>query len=1188
MSDSKTSYSKAFRFCSSIQQHYVPSGRDQCFGQDAINQCCSAGEDCGFQTALAVECDSGSNDDLQQVTYYANAGSRSEHAAWCPDSGASIHAINDARLFVTITDSKPTQRVRTANGQTVNVVLKGTVKFRLSNSKSSENYLLRDVCYIPTFPHNLLSIRRLAKDHNIKTVFGKSSYFRTPSREKYPIQESGNSFVCQVNFASTDTPELWHKRFMHLGQDGIKRCARHIPALSGYSHDPTKCPACQTGAAKSKPFGGKDRRTYTYFGQRLSSDLCGPFPESVDGFVYACLFHDRWSKYYAVYLLKDKTKESVLEALQLFLSDHKNQLSHGITTLHSDNGPEYTNTDINEFCEEIACRRTYTVPYSPQLNPYAERTWGSLLRKVRTVLADSKAPEVFWSYAIKQAALVGNAVPRKDGDKSPYELVWSKPFDYHSLHVWGSRVYYLLPERDRHSKFSPRALPGVYLGEDPQRLGHVVWVPELRRITTGYHVVFSEDEYYDFENGHRERVPRRVRFQSGTGWYREERDLPPGKDPHCEACQGKHVRHTCGRTRGRGITLPGEPSTDVDLPSPAVPDDDDSEQNPYEHCDNPGCEFHKGHSGPCSNRISARRKQLPLPSDDDADATECVRVIIDDFTFDVLQADLSPGKITVPKSYEEAMASPQKEQWKAAMDKEIQSLTGNQTWDVVSRSSIPNGRKPTKSRWVFALKYRRDGTIDKYKARFVVCGYSQIEGVDYDRAFSATLRATSFRTLLAVAAGLKLQLAHVDVTSAFTQAKLDDVDIWIDAPKGFSVGDDQHGPRVLKLLQALYGTKQASRLWQETIANFLLGLGFTRSKTDPCIFHYDKRRRPGDRGQIIVGIYVDDLLVAHDGLHYNWFCKEFAKRFKSTPPTPLSWFLGMSIDTHSDGSISVSQSSYVEKMVEKFLVDSFQPESVKWKAPDPNHYSSLSTARDEAEQKLVAEKPYLSLVGSLLYAAVMTRPDIAYHTSILAKYMSNPSMACYDAAINLLKYLNGTKDKKLTYPGATMIPEGLYDHASQIRLNHGFVAYSDSSWGNKYPYPMFGYCIYLFGGLISFASKQMKIVALSSCEAEYVAAVACCKEITFVRNICADLGLHLTGSLVLAVDNTAAIDVAFNQGVSGRTKHFEMSLHYFRDKVTYGLIKPVYVSTTDQRADGFTKGLDKSKFIEWRDNGQVS
>ena len=149
------------------------------------------------------------------------------------------------------------------------------------------------------------------------------------------------------------------------------------------------------------------------------------------------------------------------------------------------------------------------------------------------------------------------------------------------------------------------------------------------------------------------------------------------------------------------------------------------------------------------------------PEADADDVNDFVQVVIDDFSFDVLLADLSQGSIPVPKSYEEAMASAYHKQWQEAMDAEILSLTNNQTWTIDSRSAIPRGRKPTKSRWVYAVKYKRDGTIDKFKARFVVCGYSQIEGLDYDRAFSATLRATSFRTVLAIAAGQKLQCAAV-------------------------------------------------------------------------------------------------------------------------------------------------------------------------------------------------------------------------------------------------------------------------------------------------------------------------------------------------------------------------------------------------------------------------------------------
>ena len=161
------------------------------------------------------------------------------------------------------------------------------------------------------------------------------------------------------------------------------------------------------------------------------------------------------------------------------------------------------------------------------------------------------------------------------------------------------------------------------------------------------------------------------------------------------------------------------------------------------------------------------------------------------------------------------------------------------------------------------------------------------------------------------------------------------------------------------------------------------------------------------------------------------------------------------------------------------------------------------------------------------------------------------------------------------------VPDGLDKYTSDIERNYGFVAYSDSSWGNKYPYPMFGYGIYLYGGLISFASKQLKTVAFSSCEAEYAAAAYCCKEIEFVRNLCYDMGVTLQGRLVLAVDNTACIDVAHDVGVSSRTKHFDRAIHYLRDLTQLRRVVPVHVTTDLQRADGYTKSLSKSAYVTW-------
>ena len=167
------------------------------------------------------------------------------------------------------------------------------------------------------------------------------------------------------------------------------------------------------------------------------------------------------------------------------------------------------------------------------------------------------------------------------------------------------------------------------------------------------------------------------------------------------------------------------------------------------------------------------------------------------------------------------------------MDKEISDLLQHQTWEHIDRSSIPAGRRVTKSRWCYTIKYKRDGTIERYKARFVACGYSQIHGQDFTHSFSATLRASSFRLLLALSAGQKLKLEHFDITNAFTQADID-ADIYVEPPKGYATKGKDGQTQVLKLKKALYGTKQASRLWQQSLRDKLLSLGFKRAQPRHC------------------------------------------------------------------------------------------------------------------------------------------------------------------------------------------------------------------------------------------------------------------------------------------------------------------------------------------------------------------
>jgi hypothetical protein len=128
---------------------------------------------------------------------------------------------------------------------------------------------------------------------------------------------------------------------------------------------------------------------------------------------------------------------------------------------------------------------------------------------------------------------------------------------------------------------------------------------------------------------------------------------------------------------------------------------------------------------------------------------------------------------------------------------------------------------------------------------------------------------------------------------------------------------------------------------------------------------------------------------------------------------------------------------------------------------------------------------------------------------------------------------------------------------------------------------MFGYVVYYYGAPVSFVAKHLKVVALSSAEAEYAAASYACKEIVFVRKLLTDLGYPPVGPITLCVDNRAAINIAENMGVTSKSKHFVDAIHYFRHLVDHRVVVPTFVKTVDQRADGFTKPLGKTLFRVW-------
>eukprot|EP00325_Prymnesiales_sp_UTEX-LB-985_P011820 CAMPEP_0174754512 /NCGR_PEP_ID=MMETSP1094-20130205/105773_1 /TAXON_ID=156173 /ORGANISM="Chrysochromulina brevifilum, Strain UTEX LB 985" /LENGTH=344 /DNA_ID=CAMNT_0015960383 /DNA_START=684 /DNA_END=1719 /DNA_ORIENTATION=+ len=330
--------------------------------------------------------------------------------------------------------------------------------------------------------------------------------------------------------------------------------------------------------------------------------------------------------------------------------------------------------------------------------------------------------------------------------------------------------------------------------------------------------------------------------------------------------------------------------------------------------------------------------------------------------------------------------------------------------------------------------------------------------------------------------------------------------------------------------------------------------------------------------QIIIGCYVDDLVVLHDTSTrmFEQFCDAFLRksdgdgRFDGKHLGPLEWFLGVKVRQTASGDVYLDQSKYINDLLNKFIPNS---DTIAFgrKIPYPvSKVKELREASSDAEVERVKALPYLQLVGALLYLSTMTRPDIAYMMSVLCSFMQNPSLQCYEAAQSVLLYVGHTRSLALHYSHTYAIPECFRSNSQRISDNCGVYAYSDASW--TVPRSTLGYSVFMSGGAITWSSRKFNVIADSSALAEYSAASATCKELGFVRNLLNELQVGSKGTFALAVDNQAAIKISEQRGVTKLTKHFDFAAYRIRDEVE------------TQRVRAYlTKALDDYSFMRHRD-----
>jgi hypothetical protein len=502
-----------------------------------------------------------------------------------------------------------------------------------------------------------------------------------------------------------------------------------------------------------------------------------------------------------------------------------------------------------------------------------------------------------------------------------------------------------------------------------------------------------------------------------------------------------------------------------------------------------------------------------------------------------------------PATFEEARGD---WSWIKAMREEMASIEHNNTWSLVS---LPRGHRAIGLKWVFKLKRDEEGNIAKYKARLVAKGYVQQAGVDFDEVFAPVARMESVRMLLAAAAQEGWFVHHMDVKSAFLNGELKE-EVYVQQPPGFVAAG--HEEKVLKLNKALYGLRQAPRAWNVKLDSSLQVKGFTR-----CASEHGMYTRGAGEARVVVGVYVDDLIITGaNSAVVEKFKEEMRQTFRMSDLGLLSFYLGIEVK-QGNKCITLGQPAYAKKLLEKARMVNCNPCST------PMEVRLQLSGKSTSEE--VDATMYRSLVGSLR-CLVNTRPDISFAVGYVSRFMEKPRQEHLAAVKHLLRYIAGTIDYGLVYPKLTK---------GDSRL----IGYSDSDLGGDVDErkSTAGVIFFLGEMVISWSSQKQKTVALSTCEAKYMAGAAGACQAVWLRRLLSDIAGENVQQPILKMDNQSAIALSKNPVLHDRSKHIDTKFHFIRECVEDGRISLEHVTTQEQLADILTKSLGRARFCELRD-----
>ncbi|GJZ20127.1 retrotransposon protein, putative, ty1-copia subclass [Tanacetum coccineum] len=423
-----------------------------------------------------------------------------------------------------------------------------------------------------------------------------------------------------------------------------------------------------------------------------------------------------------------------------------------------------------------------------------------------------------------------------------------------------------------------------------------------------------------------------------------------------------------------------------------------------------------------------------------------------------------------------------------------------------------------------------------YESRRCAKGYTQTPRIDYEETFSPVANIRAIRILIAIAAFYDYEIWQMDVKTVFLNGYLFE-EVYMEQPEGFV--NPKYPNRVCKLKRSIYGLKQASRQWNKRFDDEIKKFGFTQNRDEPCVY----LKASGSNVTFLI-LYVDDILIMGNSIPMLQDVKSYHGRcFAMKDLGEAAYILGIKIyRDRSRRLIGLCQSAYIEKILKRYHMENSKRGSIPMQ--EKLRLSKSQGASTPAELKRMQNVPYASV---------------------------NPGDLHWTTVKNILKYLRNTKDMFLVYGG---------DLKRELRVScytdAGYLTDADDLKSQT------GYVFVLNGGAVDWKSAKQSIFATSSAEAEYIAAYDASKEAVWVRKFIYGLGVVPTieKPINMYCDNTGAIAIAKESGITKGARHFRAKVHYLREVIEFGDIKLEKVHTDDNLADPFTKALAFPKHSE--------